>query len=334
MAKHLHKSSHCGNCNFHFLHDENFCPNCGQDNHIPNLPIGHLFLEFLESIFHFDTKIWTSLKHLICYPGLMTKEFLENKRMRFVPPIRLYIFISVIYFLFLNLFHVGHVSKDENSHSKDFTIGLNEGFSKNKSDSNDYKNNDIDSSSQDTFSYFNIKISKAALDSYNLVENKNLVSFLENNKIENTFFNRILVRQTIKAYTAKSEFFTQVINSISKNASMAMFFIMPIFALLLKLLFLRHKKNYYEFLIFSIHFHTAIFIFFIILILYYQLVPIDAIVKIGAILAILYFYKSLRTNYLQSKLKTAVKTMIFFISYSFVLVVSLIILFIFGLLFT
>ncbi len=104
MARKRIKTINCSNCGYNFIHGENYCPSCGQENHAPNQPFKHLLLEFFESLFHFDTKIFLSLKYLLFYPGRMTREFLENKRARFVPPIRLYIFISVIFFIFINRF--------------------------------------------------------------------------------------------------------------------------------------------------------------------------------------------------------------------------------------
>lgn len=103
MSAH-HKLDVCPNCGTHLGHDANFCPNCGQENHEVKLPLSHIGYEFVESITHFDNKLWNSLKAIFTRPGKMTAEFLEGKRARYVPPARLYVFVSVIFFFLIGKF--------------------------------------------------------------------------------------------------------------------------------------------------------------------------------------------------------------------------------------
>ncbi|MBO9639231.1 MAG: DUF3667 domain-containing protein [Siphonobacter aquaeclarae] len=100
--KHRRKTTACPNCGEILKPAANFCPNCGQENHNLDVPLGHLIYEFVESIFHFDTKFWETARAIFTKPGLITKDFVEGKRARYVPPARLYIFISFIFFLVLN----------------------------------------------------------------------------------------------------------------------------------------------------------------------------------------------------------------------------------------
>lgn len=88
----------CPNCAYEFHGIDNYCPNCGQENHNIDVPFKHLFLELLEGTLHFDTKIIHTLKLLLFKPGQLTEQFVQNKRAAYVPPIRLYVFISFIFF--------------------------------------------------------------------------------------------------------------------------------------------------------------------------------------------------------------------------------------------
>ncbi len=103
MSAH-HKLDVCPNCGTHLGHNANFCPNCGQENHEVKLPLSHIGYEFVESITHFDNKLWNTLKAIFTRPGKMTAEFLEGKRARYVPPARLYVFVSVIFFFLIGKF--------------------------------------------------------------------------------------------------------------------------------------------------------------------------------------------------------------------------------------
>ena len=104
MANHHNKLTVCPNCGTQLGPDNNFCPSCGQENHEVKLPLGHILYEFVESITHFDNKLWNSLKAIFTRPGKMTAEFLEGKRIRYVPPARLYVFVSVIFFFLIGRF--------------------------------------------------------------------------------------------------------------------------------------------------------------------------------------------------------------------------------------
>lgn len=96
------KMSVCPNCEHILKPEDNFCPSCGQENHDLKIPLGHLIYEFIESIFHFDIKVWETLRVFFTQPGKISKNFNEGKRARYVPPARLYVFISVIFFFLLN----------------------------------------------------------------------------------------------------------------------------------------------------------------------------------------------------------------------------------------
>ena len=104
MSKAHGKLTVCPNCDTVLGHNDNFCPNCGQENHEVKLPLSHIIYEFVESITHFDDKLWNTLKAIFTQPGKMTAEFLEGKRMRYVPPARLYVFVSVIFFFLTGKF--------------------------------------------------------------------------------------------------------------------------------------------------------------------------------------------------------------------------------------
>jgi Protein of unknown function (DUF3667) len=89
----------CHNCHTVLSPETNFCPHCGQENHDLKVPIGHLAFEVFEGFTHFDTKFYNTMKAIFLSPGKITKDFLEGRRGRYVPPVRLYFLISFIFFL-------------------------------------------------------------------------------------------------------------------------------------------------------------------------------------------------------------------------------------------
>ena len=101
MSKARIKSDICLNCNNPLRPEDNYCPSCGQENNIHKIPVSHIIQETFEDFFHFDTKIWNTIKTTFSKPGKITIDYLEGKRARYVPPVKFYIFISFIFFLLL-----------------------------------------------------------------------------------------------------------------------------------------------------------------------------------------------------------------------------------------
>jgi len=89
-----------------------FCANCGQpaDVHLPST--SELVHEALEGITHSDSRLWRTLKLLWFKPGKLTQEFVAGRRAAYLPPFRLYLVMSVVFFLIASLSHTrGHLAE-------------------------------------------------------------------------------------------------------------------------------------------------------------------------------------------------------------------------------
>jgi hypothetical protein len=116
----------CHNCHTILSLENNFCPQCGQENHDLKVPIGHLAFEVFEGFTHFDTKFYNTMRAIFLSPGKITKDFLEGRRGRYVPPVRLYFLISFVFFLGLGS-AVNLALEKGNSFLSDFTSGAIDG---------------------------------------------------------------------------------------------------------------------------------------------------------------------------------------------------------------
>ena len=54
---------------------------------------------FIYDIFHFDGKFFETLKYLLIRPGKVPKEYVTGKRVKYLDPIRMYLFTSAVFFL-------------------------------------------------------------------------------------------------------------------------------------------------------------------------------------------------------------------------------------------
>jgi len=92
----------CPNCDKEFDSSYNYCPYCGQKNIDPNPKLKHFLSEFLSANFNLDSKIFITLKILMLKPAKLSKEFISGKRESYITPVRLYLFVSLIYFFTLS----------------------------------------------------------------------------------------------------------------------------------------------------------------------------------------------------------------------------------------
>lgn len=88
--------THCENCGAEL--QGVFCHRCGQHDLEFHRSFGHVFLDALENFFHFDAKFFRNIVTLLFRPGRLSADFNAGKRASQMPPFRLYLFVSVLFF--------------------------------------------------------------------------------------------------------------------------------------------------------------------------------------------------------------------------------------------
>jgi hypothetical protein len=91
----------CPNCNSEA--EKNYCSQCGQATHLHDETFGSLVMHFFAHYFHYESKFWQTIKTLCIKPGALTVAYRKKQRARFVPPISLYLFVVVAYFVLSSL---------------------------------------------------------------------------------------------------------------------------------------------------------------------------------------------------------------------------------------
>lgn len=93
--------THCENCAAKL--EGPYCHRCGQHDFEFHRSFRHVFMEALENFFHFEGKFFRNIVVLLFWPGRLTQEFNAGKRASQMPPFRLYLFVSVLFFFLLFL---------------------------------------------------------------------------------------------------------------------------------------------------------------------------------------------------------------------------------------
>lgn len=102
--RNLRADKTCLNCGHRV--EEQYCPNCGQENIEVKQPFHYLFANFFENFTSYDSQFWKTIGNLLFSPGTLTKEYIQGKRKQYVPPAKLYIFISFLTFFIVSFIGV------------------------------------------------------------------------------------------------------------------------------------------------------------------------------------------------------------------------------------
>jgi hypothetical protein len=449
MKKHYRHENDCLNCGTEL--QGKWCHNCGQENLQIKESFGHMIVHAVSDYFHFDHQFFHTLRPMFLKPGKLTNEYMAGRRTQYLHPVKMYIFISLVFFLLFfkqnkddiievksdnkvservadsvankaaaklekngklspakralivrqlrnNVLRYGtgaipEIKAADNDKKQDTVkqstapiakinadsvaavtakaLEANTGLTaKQKQDIIEKARQSANAATADEAATTKGKksITGAALDSVSKNSNGLIVKdesdssdFVDGvidgfnqsakGKGEETFskyiakqkllpkerrdgpFELYIMKMTYKwgrhGDNAKEVF----IEAVKHNVPKMMFVLLPIFALILKLVFYKNRKFYVEHLIFSIHLHCFIFLFFTLIIMVKMIIPEswDAVIQwlgfLSTIAVTWYVYRSLRTVYHRSRFRTITKmigisfTYLMFFSLSMVLLV-------------
>jgi Protein of unknown function (DUF3667) len=320
------KEKNCLNCNAEV--QGRFCQNCGQENIEPTESVWDLVLHFFKDITHFDGKFFSSLKYLITRPGYLSKEYMAGRRASYVNPVRMYIFTSAFFFLlFFSFFKIDNKSVVSDMNGKTFA--------------------QIDAMDSLTFDAFTKKVNKevgkpalpmsrsafkkyfdSSMESSGIHFTKSEYkskaeydSLLKSGKKKHNWLQKQLIYKEIeinrKYKNNTNEGIAAFGNILLHSLPQILFILLPIFAGILKLLYIRRKKYYYvNHGIFGIHFYIFSFINMLLIfgiaklneeLKWAILTFIEVMLSLGIFF---YLYKSMRNFYMQRRAKTVFKFLI------------------------
>jgi len=79
------------------------CSHCGQPAKVRVLSLWGLLRDVIGDLFNADSRVWRTLVPLAFRPGLLTQEFLRGRRASYTPPFRMYLVLSLVFFVLASL---------------------------------------------------------------------------------------------------------------------------------------------------------------------------------------------------------------------------------------
>lgn len=280
----------CKNCEKDYDNEFQFCPHCGQKAN-DELTLGVLFYNTISNYFSFDARFFKSYIPLMFKPGYLAKQFVGGKRLLYLHPAQMYLFISVIFFFLFSIISRDQIQDVDKAFKNDLNISkISDSLvAKNAVDSMKIKkvaqqlkdNNivipdrDVDLKTLD--SLLNPNNEKALKTSssfaFNTQKVDSLIALNASDKEiykamglndDAGFFKRKLYTQGLKLYKQRNG--GSILQMFYDSIPIAMFILLPIFALLLKLFFYK-KGPFSHHLVFTFYFFSFLFMVLSILII-------------------------------------------------------------------
>ncbi|WP_276381740.1 DUF3667 domain-containing protein [Flavobacterium sp. H4147] len=290
----------CLNCR-HVV-EQKFCPNCGQENSDTRKTFHHLFIHFFEDLTHYENAFWKTIRNLLFKPSTLTKEYLSGKRLSYLAPVRLYIFISFVTFLLISFF-----PSKVNKQIDDNEEKLNENIV------NPVKEN---AEKEDDKKYFKLRPMKE-IDSIQKYGK-------ENEKFSDFEYWVYEKASHVTEHNTKKQIIEKFVESFFHNIPKILFIIMPFFAFTLWIFHNKKKWYYFDHGIFTLHYFSFLLLIFLIMFIVDRICgifgpenPLKFISGIttfaGTIWMCYYFYPAHHRFYGESRLVSFVKSVTLFI---------------------
>ena len=273
----------CKNCEKPFDDAYEFCPYCGQKDK-DELTIGVLFYNTISNYFSFDARFFKSFIPLLFRPGYLARKFIEGKRLLYLHPAQMYLFISVVFFFLFNFSATKHkksldeVAKKENLKVPVIdtlktdkiidSLHIEKNILKPLKDKNILQEDDLknlaeldsiiktEAKGDNPFFDFNVKKvdSLIATDASNDIVYKAMGMPDDAGDIRKKFYAQML--RFYKQRDLGSMYLTAI-----ATIPFLLFFLLPFFALLLKVFFFK-RGAYAHHLVFSFYFFSFLFTVF------------------------------------------------------------------------
>ena len=258
-----------------------FCHYCGQPDKNLMRFFPALIREMLEDFMDFDSRFMRTIKPLVFKPGRLTRDYLDGRRFRYVPPMRLYIFSSLALFFLFAVFAGSSLNfkSTVGSDSPGIQIHLDEGDEEEIRESTKDLN-DIHPGLGDQVAEHIVNAAEESESEADEIPNE--VNFEFNGKPwdpeTNPFTIPLMPEFVTRWLNREIEESPQKGKAIEENPNLmveqvldvlpgTMFILLPLVALLFKFWYLFAKKYYVEHLIFALHNHAFIFVMLIVMFL-------------------------------------------------------------------
>jgi hypothetical protein len=325
-----------------------FCPACGQRKTMVQVSVGTIVGEVLKDELALNSALPRTVVGILFRPGFLTNEYIRGRIVRYIPPLRLYLIASILFFLVLSL--VSLRALDRANIPVRGAAALAEGADRDSAIAElRTQRLNLLQAEPDEAGPVRIVIRQALLRTEASLQALGdtvtptvrpgpelpgrvdalapgslqpwAVEIRQN--VQRGFLRRPVERKLAQiGHLPPVEALRAFMQDMLEYAPHMMFVLLPVFALILKLLYVRRDRFYAEHFVFALHVHAFLFLmFFIILVL-----PLGRLVPYLTLWMLIYLWLAMKRVYRQGWFRTTVKWWVLFWTYSMLLSVGLIVL--------
>lgn len=276
------ETANCHNCGAAVSY--HYCAVCGQETrlHVPSA--GEFMHEFIGHYVALEGRLWRTIYFLLRKPGFLSAEYIDGRRKRYVEPLRVYLTFSILFFALLKLIGPPALHPDPKA------AAMVQATKNGQGTRNAATAGSIEHAAQ-------VRKDVTSLIQIDPQDDRKIVSSVPGAKLT-AFMNKPIDEQI---HALATGFFAWV--------PYAMFCLMPLFALYLKLLYLGSGRRYGEHLLFALHTNAFAFCMFGLTIVAAYL-NLDVVVFLLGVWLVAYLPLAMRRVYGGSRWATAARWMV------------------------
>lgn len=320
-----------------------YCGSCGQRARSRLISLWELIQDAFGDLFEIDSRLWRTIIPLLIRPGRLTLDYLEGRRARYMPPFRMYLVLSVVFFVvaFFDpeddlslLFEPQPAPTPEEVAAEQMEIAeerkaaeaevnevlkelADEGLLGQDVDDGEQEPNEIlfGVSADESTGEFNFRIDPETGECIFTGED-DLPDWLQ----------RRLTKERLKATCERigADRGRTLGNLVLDNIPVALIVLLPVMALALKVLYPLSRRYFVEHLLFFIHFHSFFFLILTLQIMFARFGDLIRLPDVATVLPIVaaalyvpvYLYKAMRLVYAQGRILTFLKYIVLVVAYS------------------
>lgn len=320
-----------------------YCGSCGQRARGRLISLWELLQDAFGDMFELDSRLWRTMIPLLVRPGLLTRDYLEGRRARYMPPFRMYLVLSVIFFVvaFFNpaddlslLFEpeppptpeeIAQQEQEAAEQREEVEDEVNEVLNElanegiiteeTLEDAEEASGTKLSINSDDPDDGLNFQIDPDTGEC-TVSGEESLPAWLQ----------RRLTPERLKELCTRigADGGKTLGNLVLDNIPVALIVLLPIMALVLKALYPLSRRYFVEHLLFFVHYHSFFFLVLTLQILFARfaaLIHLPEVIKILVLVAAafyipVYLYKAMRKVYEQGHFFTLTKYVVLVVAYT------------------
>jgi hypothetical protein len=321
-----------------------YCGICGQRSRNRLISIWQLLREAFGDVLELDSRLWRTLLPLLIRPGQLTRDYLEGRRARYMPPFRTYLVLSVIFFVvaFFNpkedlkmlwdpepepsAEEIAALEEQQKTVAAENQEQVDRALQELKElDAEDTISEALIAELADDDDEFEVSFGSGGNGFFDDCESATISDEGDLPEWVKKRFSDERVKEICEKNKARGvENFG---DAIVDNVPVALIVLLPLMAMVLKILYPLSRRYFVEHLLFFVHFHAFFFLILILQIIFSRIVgllgPEDgAVDSIGTLILVIasfyvpvYLYKAMRHVYGQGHLITIPKYLLLTITY-------------------